>query len=255
MPSVQFSSRLEAASYAQQIELGNTERIMSLAVVNPVSTELSLDEMAAKIKEGVAECDLLFKRTAEHAVAVGELLIGAKARVGHGKWRRWVEGELGLKMRSVQGYMKLARQWTEVQEWAKVSGFKLDGTAAHKVLTCWKESKFYRKDDYESAMMQTQAKKPVLKAMKSAQGAAEAVGKNYPWNDVKPDAPDAPEEEPPVFFPRYIKLTRLSDAKHLLWQAAELLSNAHGESYLSETGVQSLEALISEVEQLYKGDS
>lgn len=211
-------------------------------------TKPSLDELTAQIQEALNESEWFLQKSVVAAVKAGELLIAAKEQVKHGQWQQWLEAELKLNKRTAQGYMKLAKQWPEIQEWAKVSGFKLHGTATHKVLSCWKESKVYRSDDYESAMLNTQALKPVFKAKQSPNGAAQSVGKSYPWHDVKPD-------EPTAFSPKYVKQQRIEEAKHLLWQAAELLSDASGESYLSTAGAQSLEAAIFEVEQLCKADT
>jgi hypothetical protein len=46
----------------------------------------------------------------EHAIRCGELLLQAKADVGHGGWLEWVETNCAFSQRTAQGYMRLARE-------------------------------------------------------------------------------------------------------------------------------------------------
>ena len=50
-------------------------------------------------------------RTAlEHAIRCGELLIQAKAAVGHSAWLPWLEANCTLRLPTAQAYMRLARE-------------------------------------------------------------------------------------------------------------------------------------------------
>jgi hypothetical protein len=46
----------------------------------------------------------------EHAKRCGDLLIKAKAEVGHGEWLPWLDANVSFCQRTAQGYMKLARE-------------------------------------------------------------------------------------------------------------------------------------------------
>lgn len=206
---------------------------------------VTLESIAAKITEAIKESEWLTKQSVLKGKEAGELLIQAKQQVKHGQWKHWVESNTGISIKTAQGYMKLAKQWSDIESWAQVSGFNLYGSAMHKVLACWKESKCYKHDEMESATLQTDVIKPVFKQASAAEGTLAAVtGRSYPWNNVKPDSPEDKSKDPAG-----IKLERQFQAKLLLWEAADLLKNAMGKSYLSVQGQQSLEAVIAEVEQ------
>lgn len=49
----------------------------------------------------------------EGAVAVGRLLIEAKAQVGHGNWTRWIADNCVFDEREAQGYVQVASQLPE----------------------------------------------------------------------------------------------------------------------------------------------
>jgi hypothetical protein len=49
------------------------------------------------------------KYSAERALEAGNLLLEAKASVGHGQWLAWLEKNVGISERTAQRYMALAR--------------------------------------------------------------------------------------------------------------------------------------------------
>ena len=57
----------------------------------------------------------------EHGVEVGELLIEAKAQVGHGNWTLWVENHCPFGLRMAQNYLRLARRKDELANAQHVS--------------------------------------------------------------------------------------------------------------------------------------
>jgi len=75
-----------------------------------------------KLKPREAECDLPVEINAAHDAAVkaiaqgtahairaGELLLAAKAKIGHGQWAKWQKANLSFSARTAQTYMQLAR--------------------------------------------------------------------------------------------------------------------------------------------------
>ncbi len=51
----------------------------------------------------------------EHARRAGELLLQAKADVGHGAWLPWIEANCKFSVRTAQGYIRLAQGWETLQ--------------------------------------------------------------------------------------------------------------------------------------------
>jgi hypothetical protein len=73
-----------------------------------LSRSNSLVDLAARIQvEHMAVADAL-KDSVRHAIAAGEMLIEAKAKVGHGQWLPWL-ASCGVSERNAQRYMRLAR--------------------------------------------------------------------------------------------------------------------------------------------------
>lgn len=67
--------------------------------------------------EIVAEHDAAqgaFRSAVEHAIRCGELLIEAKAEIGHGGWGGWLEENFPASDRTARGYMRLARHGDEL---------------------------------------------------------------------------------------------------------------------------------------------
>ena len=52
----------------------------------------------------------------EHARRAGELLLKAKALVSHGDWLPWLAANCTASERSAQGYMRIARRYSELAE-------------------------------------------------------------------------------------------------------------------------------------------
>jgi len=50
-----------------------------------------------------------------HAKRAGELLLQAKAAVGHGAWLPWLAANVPFGQRAARGYMRLAGHWNELQ--------------------------------------------------------------------------------------------------------------------------------------------
>jgi hypothetical protein len=69
-------------------------------LASSVASEINAEhrEVVRSIADGVT-----------HAIRAGELLLRAKANVGHGGWRQWQEKNLAFSVRTAQVYMRLAR--------------------------------------------------------------------------------------------------------------------------------------------------
>ena len=76
----------------------------------PILGSNSLAVLAADINEYHAAASAHMKRGIAHAIAAGQLLIEAKARLDqHGKWLPWLEANCQVPERTAQLYMRLAR--------------------------------------------------------------------------------------------------------------------------------------------------
>jgi hypothetical protein len=61
-------------------------------------------------------------RTAlEHARRAGELLAEAKAACGHGRWLPWLEANVKFSERTAQAYMRVAKNWLELEAKAQAT--------------------------------------------------------------------------------------------------------------------------------------
>jgi hypothetical protein len=67
-----------------------------------------LAALAADIRTWHAAVGQAMGTALAHALAVGDALVAAKARVGHGQWLTWLKQECGLNERTAQRYLKIA---------------------------------------------------------------------------------------------------------------------------------------------------
>jgi hypothetical protein len=92
----------------------------------------SLPDLAARIKaehEAAAES---LKDSVRHAIAAGELLIEAKARLQHGQWLPWLWDHCTISERTAQLYMRVAKNRAEIETQMRngVADLSLNETAA-----------------------------------------------------------------------------------------------------------------------------
>jgi hypothetical protein len=83
-----------------------------------VSAESSLAELAQAIIREHGEVLRLFEQSLERARAAGQLLLTAKARLGHGNWGRWLNATFDFSERTAQRYMLVARRWDDLMAMA-----------------------------------------------------------------------------------------------------------------------------------------
>jgi Protein of unknown function (DUF3102) len=75
----------------------------------------SLADLAARIKAEHQATLAALKSSLGHAMAAGDLLIEAKARVKHGEWLLWFAEHCAIPERTAQTYMRLARNRAEIE--------------------------------------------------------------------------------------------------------------------------------------------
>jgi hypothetical protein len=81
-----------------------------------LSPEVSLEELASKIRAEHAQVNESVGNGILHALAAGRLLLEAKSALGHGRWLAWLEQNCDLPPRTAQGYMRLAKHSTPLLE-------------------------------------------------------------------------------------------------------------------------------------------
>jgi hypothetical protein len=75
----------------------------------------SLTDLAARIKAEHAAYVAAIKQSLSRAMAAGDLLLEAKAQLGHGEWLPWLAERCGIPERTASRYMKLARNRAAAQ--------------------------------------------------------------------------------------------------------------------------------------------
>ena len=80
-----------------------------------VTVDAPLEELAAQINAAHFECEQALKAGLGHALKVGKLLVVAKQRLGHGNWLSWLKANVTFSDRTAQGYMRVAKRWTELE--------------------------------------------------------------------------------------------------------------------------------------------
>jgi hypothetical protein len=84
-------------------------------VAEELTRSNSLTDLASRIKTEHAAVDAALKRSVEHAMSTGELLLEAKTQIKHGQWLKWLQENCGLSTRMAQNYMRLAEHRPEIE--------------------------------------------------------------------------------------------------------------------------------------------
>jgi hypothetical protein len=91
----------------------------------------SLADLAARINAQHAEMVRTVQRGVDHAIAAGELLLEAKAKVPHGRWLPWLEANCTIPERTAQLYMRIARERAAIEaKSATVADLTIRGAVA-----------------------------------------------------------------------------------------------------------------------------
>src|SRR5262249_9472061 len=80
-----------------------------------LQTQDVLADLAARIKAEHEATIAGLKRSIEHAMKVGDLLINAKSLVKRGQWLPWLEEHCAMSERTAQLYMRVARHRATVE--------------------------------------------------------------------------------------------------------------------------------------------
>ena len=106
----------------------------------PVASVTSVAQMrpadlARAINDKLSQMIASARTTLQRAIEIGELLVIAKERVGHGNFEAWVTDHCQLSYRSARRYMTLARDRTEIEAQAKMANVaNLNVTTAQRLL-------------------------------------------------------------------------------------------------------------------------
>jgi hypothetical protein len=88
---------------------------MTTSVSNEVKPGADLAHLAERINAAHAAAETALRAGLDHARTAGELLVQAKAQLGHGQWLPWLERNVCFSLRTAQAYMRVARRWQELE--------------------------------------------------------------------------------------------------------------------------------------------
>jgi hypothetical protein len=114
---------------AQRLPADNTlrERVNVSNDILDLSLSNSLTDLAARIRSEHDAATGAMRRTLEHAMAAGDLLLEAKAQLKHGQWGPWLAEHCGVPYSTSALYMKLARRRAEIEQISNVRDLSLRG--------------------------------------------------------------------------------------------------------------------------------
>jgi hypothetical protein len=97
----------------------------------------SLPDLAGRIRVEHEAVSASLKESVRHAIAAGELLIEAKAQLGHGRWLPWLKDHCTISERTAQLYMRVAKSRTEIEDQMRngVADLSLNEAAALLMLS------------------------------------------------------------------------------------------------------------------------
>jgi ribosome-associated translation inhibitor RaiA len=75
----------------------------------------SLTDLAARIRAEHEAAGAAVKRSVQHAMAAGDLLLEAKVQLKHGQWLPWLKSNCTISERTARLYMTLARARSAVE--------------------------------------------------------------------------------------------------------------------------------------------
>lgn len=80
------------------------------AITNIAANNRSLADLGARINEAHHLAIQHAGKAIEHAIACGQMLLEAKAKLPHGQWLPWLRQNVCFGERSAQGYMRVAQR-------------------------------------------------------------------------------------------------------------------------------------------------
>ena len=114
----------------------STDKAPLLTSVAPTApAQMRPADLAKAINAALSQMMASARITLARAIEIGELLVIAKERVGHGNFEAWVTDHCQLSYRSARRYMTLARDRTEIEAQAKMANVaNLNVTTAQRLL-------------------------------------------------------------------------------------------------------------------------
>jgi len=95
-----------------------------------IETSNSLVDLRERLKVEHAAVAKTLRTSVSHAMAAGDILIGARARLNHGQWLPWLQS-CGVPERTAQRYVRLARNRTIIESKSDaVSDLSISGVLA-----------------------------------------------------------------------------------------------------------------------------
>jgi len=88
---------------------------METALIERPATETGLSDLAASIDREHAAATAAANITVDHARRCGELLLQAKAKIGHGRFLSWLGANCVVTDRQARTYMKIAGNWPAIE--------------------------------------------------------------------------------------------------------------------------------------------
>lgn len=83
-------------------------------MTTPTTGSNSLADLAVRIDASHCEVVAAAESTLTHAMAAGDMLLEAKAKVGHGGWLSWLKENTSVPPRTASHYMRLAKRRDEI---------------------------------------------------------------------------------------------------------------------------------------------
>lgn len=114
--------------------------VLPVSVVQPAIpatavSKMTEEELAKSIKEKISSMLSSFSRSVVAAMDVGDLLIEAKARVGHGNFEAWVTEHCATSYRSARRYMGMAKKRGKIEAQLRGKMANLANLNAQTLLT------------------------------------------------------------------------------------------------------------------------
>jgi hypothetical protein len=101
---------------------------MNSITENPQNTIIKLDDLAININSEHTEAIQAARQSLMHAIRAGDLLLQAKAQVGHGAWLDWVKDNCQFSDRTARAYMRLAENQNLLPaNWQTSADLSIDG--------------------------------------------------------------------------------------------------------------------------------
>jgi hypothetical protein len=85
------------------------------AVQLDIPGNVALGSLAESIRREILEGEKCVHDSLSHFLRAGQFFLEAKAKLPHGAWLPWLEAEFKYSERQAQKYMKLAKDWPELE--------------------------------------------------------------------------------------------------------------------------------------------